>query len=109
MNFDDFKALVGLSFRDPQAAAHLLMGQDWPVSARWMALLAAVSVSALLASFAAVLFSTPGPEGTQVVMLSRQPMVLAMMQLVAIVLAAGLMSGSGACSAARAGSRMRCC
>ena len=42
MSFDDFKALVGLSFRDPQAAAHLLMAQDWPVSARWMALFAAV-------------------------------------------------------------------
>ena len=95
MSFDDFKALVGLSFRDPQAAAHLLMARDWPVSARWMALFAAVSVSALLASFAAVLFSTPGPDGTQIVTLSRQPMMLAAMQLAAIVLAAGLMSGVG--------------
>lgn len=95
MTFDDFKALVGLSFRDPQAAAHRLMGQGWPVQARWMALLAAVSVSALLASLAAVLFSTPGPDGIHVVTLSRQPMVLAVMQLGAIVLAAGLMSGVG--------------
>ncbi|MDQ1899600.1 YIP1 family protein [Paracoccus sp. WLY502] len=95
MTFDDFKALVGLSFRNPNAAAHTLMGQGWPIQARWMALLAAVSLSALLASLAAVLFSTPAPDGTQVVILSQQPMVLALMQLGAIVLAAGLMSGVG--------------
>ncbi|VDS09219.1 Yip1 domain protein [Paracoccus haematequi] len=95
MSFDDFKALVGLSFRDPQTAAHALMAQGWPVQARWMALIAAVSVSALLASLAAMLVGGADPEGTQVVMLSRQPMALAAMQLVAIVLAAGLMSGVG--------------
>ena len=81
MNFDDFKALVGLSVRDPQAAAHRLMGQGWPMQARWMALLAAVSVSGVLASVAAMLFSAPDPEGTQVMMLSRQPIVLAAMLL----------------------------
>ena len=95
MNFDDFKALVGLSVRDPQAASHRLMGQGWPMQARWMALLAAVSVSGVLASVAAMLFSASDPEGTQVMMLSRQPIVLAAMQLGAIVLAAGLMSGVG--------------
>jgi hypothetical protein len=95
MTFDDFKALVGLSFRDPQAAARDLMAQGWPIQARWMALLAAVSVSALLASLAAALFSAPGPEGGRVVVLSQQPMVLAIMQMGAIVLAAGLMSGVG--------------
>ena len=46
MSFDDFKALIGLSFRDPQGAARALLGQGGPVQARWMALLAAVSVSA---------------------------------------------------------------
>ena len=49
MNFDDFKALVGLSVRDPQAAAHRLMDQGWPMQDRWMALLAAVSVSGVMA------------------------------------------------------------
>ena len=95
MTFDDFKALIGLSFRDPNAAAHALMGQGWPIQARWMALLPAVSLSALLASLAAVLFSTPAPDGTQVVILSHQPMVLALMQFGAIVMAAGLMSSVG--------------
>ena len=95
MTFDDFRALVGLSFRDPQGAAHVLMRQGWPVPARWMALLAAVSVSAVLASLSAMLFGGAAPEGGEVVILSQQPMVLAMMQLVAIVLAAGLMAGVG--------------
>lgn len=94
MSFDDFKALIGLSFRDPQGAARALLGQGWPVQARWMALLAAVSVSALLAWLAAALFAPPR-DGTQVVMLSQQPIVLAGMQMAAIVLAAGLMSGVG--------------
>ncbi|MFC3166505.1 MULTISPECIES: Yip1 family protein [Paracoccus] len=95
MTFDDFKALIGLSFRNPQGAAHALMRQDWPVQARWMALLAAVSISALLAWVAGAMFSAPAEDDIQVVMLSQQPMVLAVMQMVAIVLAAGLMSGVG--------------
>ena len=95
MSFDDFKALVGLSFRNPQGAAQALMGQGWPVQARWMALLAAVSVSAVLAWLAGVIFAAPTDDGTQAVMLAQQPMVLAVMQMGAIVIAAGLMSGVG--------------
>ncbi|MCZ0961575.1 Yip1 family protein [Paracoccus benzoatiresistens] len=95
MSFNDFKALVGLSFRDPQVAAHLLMRQNWPIQARWMALLAAVSVSALLAWLASAMFAAPAEESVQVIMLSQQPMVMAVMQMVAILLAAGLMSGVG--------------
>lgn len=95
MNFDDFKGLVGLSFRDPHGAAHVLMGQNWPVQARWMALLAAVSLSALLAWLAGAMFSPPAEDGAQAVMLARQPMVMAVVQMGAIVLAAGLMSGVG--------------
>ncbi|WP_347139571.1 YIP1 family protein [Paracoccus sp. SSK6] len=95
MSFDDFKTLVGLSFRDPQGTARLLIGQNWPLQARWMALLAAVSISALLASLAAAIFAAPAEDGVQVVMLSQQPMVFAVMQIGAIVLAAGLMSGVG--------------
>jgi hypothetical protein len=95
MSFDDFKALVSLSFRDPQVAAHLLVRQNWPIQARWMALLAAVSVSALLAWLASAIFSAPAEDGVQVIMLSQQPMVMAVMQMVAILLAAGLMSGVG--------------
>lgn len=95
MTFDDFKALIGLSFRDPQGAAHVLLRQGWPLQARWMALLAAVSISAMLAWLAAAMFSAPADDGTQVIILSQQPMVLAVMQMGAIVMAAGLMSGVG--------------
>lgn len=95
MTFDDFKALIGLSFRDPQGAARALMEQGWPVQARWMALMAAVSISAMLAWLAGALFGTPAAEGGQAVMLGQQPMVLAVMQMGAIVVAAGLMAGVG--------------
>ena len=95
MTFDEFKALIGLSFRDPAGAATVLLRQGWPIQARWMALIAAVSISAMLAWLAAALFAAPVQEDAQVVLLSQQPLVLAGMQLMAIVLAAGLMSGVG--------------
>lgn len=95
MTFDELKALIGLSFRDPAGAATVLLRQGWPIQARWMALIAAVSISAMLAWLAAALFAAPVQEDAQVVLLSQQPLVLAGMQLMAIVLAAGLMSGVG--------------
>lgn len=97
MSFDDFKALVGLTFRNPEAAATALIGAGWPVSARWMALLLAVSVSALLAWLSSQLFPLPQGEAGNVPVLAvtSQPMVLAGMQLVAVLLAAGLMAGVG--------------
>ena len=95
MSFDDFKALVGLSFRDPQAAARLLIGQGWPVQARWMALLAAASISTLLFQLADRMFGAPAEDGVQVVVLSQQPMAMAVMQMGAIVMAAGLMASVG--------------
>ncbi|TBN43857.1 YIP1 family protein [Paracoccus subflavus] len=95
MTFDAFKGLIGLSFRDPAQAARTLIGQNWPIQARWMALLASVSVSAILTWIAASLFSTPPATGTDGVMLVQQPIALAVTQMGAIVLAAGLMSGAG--------------
>lgn len=97
MNFDDLKALVALTFRNPQGAAQALMALNLPISARWMALLLAVAVSALLAWISAQLFplpeGTPAPSG--VFALMDQPMALAGIQLAAIVLAAALMAGVG--------------
>lgn len=94
MNFDDFKALLRLTFRDPETAARTLIAAGWPVSARWMALVAAVSISALLATASARMF--PLPEGEVAVLpLTVQPMAMAGMQLAAIVLAAGLMTAVG--------------
>ena len=95
MTFDDFKGLIGLSFRDPAQAARTLIAQKWPVRARWMALLASVSISAILTWIAASIFSAPADAGTDAVLLVQQPMVMAVTQMGAIVLAAGLMSGVG--------------
>ncbi|MDP5306366.1 Yip1 family protein [Paracoccus spongiarum] len=94
MTFDDLKSLVGLTFREPQAAARALIRLDLPVSARWMALLVAVAVSAMLAWLSSQLF--PLPEGGPAVLsVTGQPLAMAGMQLVAVVLASGLMAGVG--------------
>jgi hypothetical protein len=95
MTFDDFRALVRLTLRNPEQGAQLLMAQGLPMSVRWMALFLAVSVSGLLAYLAALLFPIPDAEVPPMYSLVHQPLMLAMMQLVAIVLGAGLMTGVG--------------
>ena len=96
MTFDDFKHLVQLTFRNPEGAARALIGLNLPMQARWMALLLAVTVSALMAFLVSSLYPAPPSDaGTPMLSLVRQPMVLAGMQLGAIVLGAGLMAGVG--------------
>lgn len=95
MNFDDLKVLVGQTFRNPEATAQALMRMNLPFSARWMALLLAVSVSALLAWAAAQIFPLPEGQDDGVLSLTAQPMVMAGIQMGAIVLAAGLMASVG--------------
>ena len=95
MSFDDFKALAGLTFRDPQAAARWLMGQGWPTSARWMALVLTVVIAALLAFVASALAPAPVEGDPRVVNLTQFPMIIAAIQLVAMVVAAGLMASVG--------------
>lgn len=97
MTFDDFRTLIGQSLRDPDGAARTLIAQNWPVSARWMALVAAVSVSAVLAWIATVIFSPSSAAGAAGggALLMRQPMILAALQMGAILLGAGLMTSVG--------------
>lgn len=95
MTFDDFKALARRTLSDPEGAARWLIDQRWPMQVRWMALVLAVSLSGLLAYGSTLLFPLPSDEGAAVFSISRQPLVLAGMQLVAIVLGAGLMAGVG--------------
>ncbi|WCR11750.1 YIP1 family protein [Paracoccus stylophorae] len=95
MTFDDLKSLVGLTFRHPEGAARTLMALNLPLSARWMALLLAVSVSALLAWTSAQMFPLPEGEAGGVLVLTTQPLAMAGIQMAAIVLAAGLMAGVG--------------
>ncbi|MCG6110798.1 MAG: YIP1 family protein [Paracoccus sp.] len=92
MTFDDFKALARQTLRNPEQAARWLIGQGWPMQVRWMALVLAVSLSGVLAFVSTLLF--PIPEGQATILpIAGQPLVLAGMQLVAIVLGAGLMAG----------------
>ena len=95
MTFDDFKALTRQTLRNPEQAARWLIDQGWPMQVRWMALVLAVSLSGLLAYASTLLFPLPADEGAVVFSISRQPLVLAGMQLVAIVVGAGLMAGVG--------------
>lgn len=93
MTFDDLKALVKLTFQKPEIAAKTLMATGWPSSARWMGLLLAVSVSALLAWFSTQLLPVPVGGGMDpLTTMVSQPLVLAGIQFVAISMAAGLMA-----------------
>lgn len=94
MTVDDLKALARQTLRNPEAAAHWLIAQGWPMQVRWMALVLAVSLSGVLAFVSTLLF--PVPEGEAAMLpIAGQPLVLAGMQLSAIVLGAGLMAGVG--------------
>lgn len=95
MSFDQLKALIGLTLRNPEAAAGVLMGSRLPMQARWMALFLAVSLSAMLAWLSSQLFPLPEGEAVAVLSLTMQPLVMASMQLCAIVIAAGLMAAVG--------------
>lgn len=95
MNFDDIKALIGLTFREPEAAARQLILSGIPLPARWMGLMIAVSVSAILAWFSALLFPLPQGEAVPALSMTAQPLLMAAIQAGAILLAAGLMSSVG--------------
>ncbi|WP_405401346.1 Yip1 family protein [Paracoccus sp. Ld10] len=95
MTFDDLRALARQTLRNPEQAAHWLIAQNWPMQVRWMALVLAVSLSGLLAYASTLMFPLPEGEGVAVLSLGQQPLVLAGMQLFAIVVGAGLMAGVG--------------
>lgn len=95
MTSDDFKGLIRLTFRAPEQAAHLLMAQGWPMSVRWMALVLTVSVSGLLAWVSMQFYPAPTGDAAPIFTLGQQPLLLAGLQLIAVVIGAGLMSGVG--------------
>lgn len=95
MTGNDLKALLFLTLRNPSQMARLLIGLGLPVSARWMALLLAVSVSGLLAWFAGQLAPMPAELRTPFTDAISQPLAMAGMQFCAVVVAAGLMAGVG--------------
>lgn len=94
MSSDDFKALIRLTFREPEQAAHWLMAQGWPMSVRWMALALAVSVSGLLAWVSMQIYGG-AEEGQPGLLAGQQPLVLAGLQFAAVVVGASLMASVG--------------
>ena len=94
MTFDDFKGLIGLTFRNPQAAARALIDGNWPVSARWMALIVAVALSVILSWLVALMFTGVGDQAAGALM-AGSPLAMAGIQIAAITLAAALMAAVG--------------
>ncbi|MDO5619924.1 MAG: Yip1 family protein [Paracoccus sp. (in: a-proteobacteria)] len=93
MRFDDLQALVLLSFRDPARAVQALLSLHLPMAARWMALALVVSLSALLAWGASMLFPVRVDTGMNDAV--AQPLMAAGAQFAVLSLAALLMAGVG--------------
>ncbi|RJL18058.1 Yip1 family protein [Paracoccus siganidrum] len=95
MTNGDLKSLLVLTLRDPAQVARLLIGLGLPMSARWMALLLAVSVSGLLAWLAGQIAPVPEELRTPFTDAISQPFAMAGMQFAAITVAAALMAAVG--------------
>lgn len=93
MTFNDFAILARTSFRDPKQALRMLQSLDLSIEARWLALLLAVTLSAVLAVIASSFF--PLTPETGVMGLTRRPFHLAGMQLVGMVIGAWLLANVG--------------
>ena len=95
MSFNEFKALIGATFRDPQGVSRYLMAQNWPVSARWMGcVLAAILSTIMLYLGRMILISVLVPEGQNAVE-PLQPLITFPAQFGALVVTAFLMAGVG--------------
>ena len=95
MTSNHLKALLLVTLRDPAQAARLLIGLNLPMPARWMALFLAVSVSGLLAWLGNQVAPIPDEFRTTLRDAMSQPLVMAAIQLGAVMIAAGLMSAVG--------------
>ena len=93
MTGQDFSVLARTSFTDPALAVRQLQSLDLPMSARWLALLMAVALSSLLAAVGAMLFPVTVDTGLNT--LTRQPLLLAALQLGGITLASWLVARVG--------------
>ncbi|UXU74092.1 MULTISPECIES: YIP1 family protein [unclassified Paracoccus (in: a-proteobacteria)] len=93
MTLRELADLVVLTFRDPAAALAVLRRLDLPMSARWMALLLAVTLSALLGRLSLALF--PIESDNPLSQLLSNPMSMAGLQLIIIALAALVVTQMG--------------
>lgn len=99
MTFEDLKMLFLSTFRDPQGTARWLIGQNFPIGARWIAMLLMAVVSALLGFlWNAILMLRMPVEVTAVAAGSSpldNPLMMAAIQIFAIVLSARAMAYVG--------------
>ncbi len=93
MTFDDFLNLARNTFRDPQLALRQLQSLRLPVAARWMALVALVSLSAIMATIAVRIFPIAVDGGLGLPHLT--PISRALLQLMGLVLTAWLITAVG--------------
>lgn len=85
--------MVVLTLREPGTALRILQGMELPMSARWMALALAVTLSTLLSALSLLLFAMPA--GDPMGGLFSEPLMLAAVQLGSIALAAFCMAFIG--------------
>ena len=93
MTFEDFKLLFLSTFRDPQGMARWLIAQNFPMPARWIALVLVAVVSALLGFFWQMLLDIRlPPEEVLPAGPLDSPFVTATIQVGAIALSAAAMA-----------------
>ncbi|AGT09112.1 YIP1 family protein [Paracoccus aminophilus] len=93
MTFTQIGELAVLTLREPARGFRALQGLGLPIAARWMLLVLAIALSALLAGVANWLF--PTPITTPLTELVAQPWLLAAVQFVAMTATALLITFVG--------------
>ncbi|MFV0291886.1 MAG: Yip1 family protein [Paracoccus sp. (in: a-proteobacteria)] len=90
MTFSDLIIILRNTFQTPAGAMRQLQALELPISARWMALLLAVSLSTLLSAIVVGLY----PQAAHPVLgiLMVQPVVFALLQLGGTTIGAGLLA-----------------
>ncbi|WP_157994763.1 YIP1 family protein [Paracoccus tegillarcae] len=96
MNGLNIRLLVGMTLRNPAQAARAILDVDYPLGVRWALAVLVVSLAAILASLTAALVTVPvDGEPRPYGWIVDQPLILAGLQMAAVVLSAGLMAGVG--------------
>ena len=100
MTAETLLSLILLTLRSPGDAARSLMDRNLPMNTRWMALVVAVSLSALMNWMLTRMLvgaeTTPdAAAASPMAALSNQPLLLAAMQFGAVVVTAALIDGVG--------------
>lgn len=92
----DIRSLLGLTLRSPAQAAGQILAADLPVAARWALGALVISLAGILAGIATAMLPATAPDQMSLYeWISRQPLILAGLQLLGLALTASLMSGVG--------------